>query len=379
MKTQTRRRRVLLAAMLIDTLGGGLLTPFELVYALKIAHLSLTSAGLVLSVAAAAGLALGPVAGAGVDRIGPARVVAVANGLGAAGCLILLLWTNVWGYSVGAFFLGTNMRVFWAAFTPLVASIAGGAELEQWFARLRAARYIGIVSGEGVSGLAFLAGVHTGLRLLVIANGVSFVAALVLVLAVAPRGAARAADEAAKPGVGGYRRVLRDRVNLLLAALNIAATLLLVTPILVLPVFVLDRLHLPSWLPGVLAGFLTATAGAGLLFGTRFVRGRRRLRNLEIAALLWALGCAVFLLAPIGIGLGYGALFLGALLLGLGEALYAPTADALPAALAPVELRGRYAALHQMAWGISESIAPTLGAAMLAAGNAALWLTLAGI
>ena len=32
-----------------------------------------------------------------------------------------------------------------------------------------------------------------------------------------------------------------------------------------------------------------------------------------------------------------------------------------------------------MAWGISEAIAPTLGAATLAAGNSALWLTVAGI
>src|SRR5436309_3379400 len=36
-------RRLLVGAMFVDTVGGGLLTPFELVYALKIAHLSLAS------------------------------------------------------------------------------------------------------------------------------------------------------------------------------------------------------------------------------------------------------------------------------------------------------------------------------------------------
>jgi MFS family permease len=371
---------VLIVAMLVDTFGGGLLAPFELVYAIKIAGLPLTSAGAILSVAAGAGIAVGPIAGATVDRIGPVRVVAIANGLGVAGCLSLLLWTNAWGYGLGAFFLGTNMRVFWAAFTPLVASIASGAELEQWFGRLRGARYIGIVSGEGLSGLVFLAGIHTGLRLLVMANGISFLAALALVLAAGPPGAALPDDEPEQPPEqGGYRQVLRDRVNVALAGLNVAATLLLIAPILVLPVFILDRLQLPTWLPGVVAAFLTATAAAGLLFGARLVRGRRRLRNLEIAATLWALGCAAFLLASAGAILAYAALFAGALLLGLGEAVYAPTADALPAALAPVALRGRYAAVHQMAWGISEAIAPTVGAAALAAGTAALWLTLTAI
>jgi len=154
---------------------------------------------------------------------------------------------------------------------------------------------------------------------------------------------------------------------------------LLIAPVLVLPVFILERLHLPAWLPGILAAFLTTTAAAGLLFGARLVRGRRRLRNLEIAATLWALGCAAFLLAPAGALIAYGALFTGAVLLGLGEAFYAPTADALPAALAPLALRGRYAAVHQMAWGVSDAIAPTLGAAALAAGNAVLWLTLTSV
>src|ERR671939_164400 len=186
MNEDRRRRRLLIAAMLVDTLGGGLLSPFELIYAIKIAGLSLTSAGVILSVAAAAGIAVGPVAGAAVDRIGPVRVVAVANGLGVAGCLSLLLWRNGYGYALGAFFLGTNLRVFWAAFTPLVASIASGAELEQSFGRLRGARYIGIVSGQTLSGLVLLTGIRTGQRLLVIANGISFVVALALVLAVAP-------------------------------------------------------------------------------------------------------------------------------------------------------------------------------------------------
>jgi MFS family permease len=375
-------RRLLIAAMFVDTLGGGLLTPFELVYALKIAHLSLAAAGVVLSVAAAAGIAVGPVAGAAVDRIGAARVVAIANLLGVAGCLSLLFWTNRWGYGVGAFFLSANMRTFWAAFTPLVAGIARAAELEKWFGRLRGARYIGIVSGEGLSGVFFLAGLHAGLRLLVIANGLSFIVALALVLAAARVRRASAAATQEEEGEAprrGYRPVLADSVNVSLAGLNVLATLLMIAPVIVLPVFILERLHLPTWLPGALAALLTATAAIGLLFGARLVRGRRRLRNLEIAAVLWAIGCAVFLLAPLTVALAYAALGVGVLLLGLGEAFYAPTADALPAALAPLDLRGRYAALHQMAWGISEAIAPTLGAAALAAGNSALWLTLVAI
>jgi MFS family permease len=375
-----RDRRLLIAAMFVDTLGGGLLAPFELVYALRIAHLSLSGAGIILSLASAIGIAVGPLAGAAVDRLGPVRVVAVANIFGVSGSLALLLWTDAVGYGVGAFLLSADLRAFWAAFTPLVAAVASPAELEKWFGRLRGARYIGIVAGEGLSGVFFVAGLETGLRLLVIANGLSFVVALALVLAAVPRRVPRRGEaEREEPVRRGYRPVLADRANVALVSLNVLATLLLTAPVLMLPVFIIERLHLPTWLPGALAALLTATAAVGLLFGVRLVRGRRRLRNLEIAAALWALGCAVFMLAPLTLALAYTALLVGVLLLGAGEAFYAPTADALPAALAPLDLRGRYAAVHQMAWGVSEAVAPTLGAATLAAGNAALWLTLAGL
>lgn len=238
---------------------------------------------------------------------------------------------------------------------------------------------MGIVSGEGLSGVVLLAGVELGLRLLVIANAISFGAALVLVLLAAPATTSIANDTDTEGSRIGYRQVLADRINTAAAGLNVAATFLLIAPILFLPVFVIDGLHMPTWVPGVLAAFITATAGIGLIFGSRLVRGRRRLRNLEIAAGLCATGCAAFLIASVGVPLPYGPLFLGALMLGIGEAMYAPTADALPAALAPIELRGRYSAVHQTAWGISEAIAPTLGAAFLAVGAPALWLTISGI
>jgi MFS family permease len=73
-------------------------------------------------------------------------------------------------------------------------------------------------------------------------------------------------------------------------------------------------------------------------------------------------------------------LLVGAMaLLGLGEAVYAPTADALPVALAPPGLLGRYAAIHQMAWGISETIAPLLVAGLLVTGIYAIWIALAAL
>src|SRR5919199_6403630 len=176
-----QRRPLLLVAMFVDPLGGGLLVPFELVYALRVADLSLPTAGLLLSFGAAASIAAGPLAGAAGDRVGPVRVVALANLLGLAGCASLLWWTNAWGYGLAAFLLSANMRVFWAAYTPLVTAIAARDELERWFGRLRGARYIGLSTGQALSGLLLVVGETSGLRLIVAANGVSFAVVVALV------------------------------------------------------------------------------------------------------------------------------------------------------------------------------------------------------
>jgi len=176
-----------------------------------------------------------------------------------------------------------------------------------------------------------------------------------------------------------YRAALGDRVNVALAGLNVAATVLLTAPILALPVFVLESLEMSTWVPGLLTGLLTATAAAGLILVTRLVQGRRRLRNMQLAVSLWALAFAFFLVSPLNTTLAYLVLFTGTFLIGVGEAIYAPTADALPAALAPAHLRGRYAALHQMAWGVSETITPVLVGVALATGGYTLWLILAAL
>lgn len=96
------------------------------------------------------------------------------------------------------------------------------------------------------------------------------------------------------------------------------------------------------------------------------------------AAVLWVIGAGAYAVAALDPlpGVLVLALPLGMLLLGVGEAAYAPTADALPLEVAPPEQVGRYSAVFQMGWGVSGAIAPLLAAVLLAAGHAPLWATL---
>jgi hypothetical protein len=173
--------------------------------------------------------------------------------------------------------------------------------------------------------------------------------------------------------------VLADRANVILAGLNVWATLLIIAPFVAMPVFVLEVLHQPPWVPGLLAAANTAMLVAGSTVSARLLRGRRRLTNLALVSSLWAVGLGLFLVSAMAPGPVLIGLFTGMMLLGFGEALYAPTADILPLALAPPLLRGRYAALHQMAWGVSETVAPALVGFLLAISGSLLWTVLAAL
>jgi MFS family permease len=179
------------------------------------------------------------------------------------------------------------------------------------------------------------------------------------------------------PRPGGYRVVLADRDNLRLFALNIACTLSCTLPGMTMPVYVLERLHQPSWLPGLLAGVIAAALTGCSLVAVRLAHGRNRLTLLATANLIWTVAALVLAGAAVVPGYAIAVLVLGAALLGIAQGVYSPTADALPLAIAPPGLAGRYTAVHQFAWGVSQTVAPLLAAVLLDRGSSPVWLVLA--
>lgn len=378
--------RLLLAAMLIDTLGGGLTIPFELLFGQIVVGLPLSDVGLGISIGTGAAIAVGPLAGALVDHLGPIRVVATANVASAAGSIALLVIHGFGPFLVVSFVIAAAQRTFWAAYAPLVASFVPADRLEGWFGRFRGTRYAGIAIGAAVASLALLPGQEVGLRLVVVLDGVSYLAAMGLLLVAAARRRQEpirtpaGLDESLGPaGRLGYLATLRDRPNLILAGLNVASTLIITLPLLALPVFVLQQIHLPTWLPGMLAALATVTIASLSALSGRVTRGHRRLALLALAAALWTTGSLLFAVVAWMPAVWLLLLPAAMVILGIGEGLYAPIADALPLALAPPGLAGRYSAIHQLAWGVSGTIAPALAAWLLLAGPATLWLTVAAV
>lgn len=197
---------------------------------------------------------------------------------------------------------------------------------------------------------------------MVAGDAVSYVVALVLFVAVARRLRVAVIEPAAEAATrtGSYRSALTDRGNITLALLNVSDTLLVTGPLLAMPVYVLNQLDLATWLPGVLAAIATAAVAVPLLVVAKIAHGQPRLRVLAVANLLWSLGCLLFASSAALLAAAPLILMLAMATIGVGEAAYAPTSDTLAVAIAPSGQTGRYTAIHQLAWGISGTLAPAV-------------------
>lgn len=158
-----RRHRSCGDAMLIDTLGSGLLGPFELLFGHLVAGVPLVAAGVAIAVGTALPVPVGPAAGALGDRVGATRVATLANGVSAAACALLLLAHGALFFGVACFVLAAGSRGFWAVFTPLVVTATGDSG-RTWFGRLRSARYIGLTAGQALAGVILGFGTERGRR-----------------------------------------------------------------------------------------------------------------------------------------------------------------------------------------------------------------------
>ncbi|KOV84975.1 MFS transporter [Nocardia sp. NRRL S-836] len=370
-------RLPLFGAMVIDALGNGLFAPFALVYAHKVVPMPLPTAGIVLTVAFGAATLAQPLVGTAVDRYGAIRVVIGGNALLFAGSVAMLGSTGPVPFGVAAFVFSLGGRAFWGAFTPLVGVVARPGELEQWFGRIRGLRYVGFAAGGALSGVVLSWDEVGGLRTLLGLNAVSFLLALLLFAAVKARDD-RWAPAGRPAESGGYRTALTDSANVVLAGLNLVGNLVVITPLVALPTFVLQHLRVGSWLPGVLVAAGSAVVAVATSFNHLLTRGRRRLRTLQLSCATWVVAFTLVLLAVRYPAAAVALLLVAVALIGFGEALYVPTADTLPAVLAPAGHTGRYAAMHQLAWAVSDMLAPLLAATLLTASADALWLALGG-
>jgi MFS family permease len=361
-----RSRFALVAGLAIDNYGSGLFLPLALVYATQVVDLSVDTAGTVVAVATALGLAVPGLAGRLTHRIGPRLVVVTSQLVQAAGALVYLVAGDAAGVFVAAALLSLGTQLFYCSVFVLVADVSTATAKERPFALVAMVRAGAFGLGTLTAAVLLAWGSDAVLRWLVGLNALTFVVAAGLLAAFIQT---EPAEDATTRAVGPLT-VLRDRRYL---ALMVAVFLIDLADFALvgMPIFVIEFVDGPEWLPGALLATGTAILS---LFGVRVVdavRGRRRTRSMQGAATtyaVWAVLMMAMLWLPAELLIPYAFAIL--LLRMAGSMAFFPIAGALSEALPPSERRAASMATYQYAFTTAQVAAP----AVVALFAVAAWL-----
>jgi MFS family permease len=379
----SRELWIVQVGIFLNYLGWGAVLPFEIIYLHDGRGFSLEVAGLVVGTVTGLAVVAAPVAGPVIDRVG-ARVTAAGAGIALAA-----------GYG-GLAFAHTPRQAFAAAVaagagngallpsqSTLLASLASPQVRHRASAVSRVAGNLGMGLGGALGGLVAAYGLR-GLVVLFLANALSYVLYVVILVVVVPT------DARPTPVPGGYRVLVRDRPFLRLALTNVAVIAVgwgVFT--WVVPPYARSELGVGPRLIGLLLFANALTVTLAQLPVARLAEGRRRTVAMAIASLTFVGACLLVVGADLaGWDHAFAVLLAAAVAVGVGECFHTTALMPLVADLAPAALRGRYMAAMGLSWWLGLALAPTLGmrllsvsppTALLAAAGAALAAALSAL
>ena len=362
---------------LVNALGNGITMPFLFIYLHNVRGFTTASSGLVLAFLGVVGLAVVPVFGSLVDRLGGRRMLATSLVLMAIGYGLLPLVREPWHAFAIAAVAGLGNGGFWPAQGSLLAGLTAGARRSAAYAMQRVAANLGIGIGGVIGGLIANAAEPRTFTVLFVVDAITFFAYL-FVLPFVPEPEIERHEETR----GSYATVVRDRAFMAFIVLNLVfITAAIAMLVQILPPFMKNEASVTERAIGLVFFANTIFIVLFQLPVAKWIEGRRRMAALAVMGVLYAASWVV--VAATGRWLEATAaavvFALAVVVFALGECLHGPVWGPMVADLAPPQLRGRYLAFSSASWGVGFVIGPALGGVLLGRAPFALWLGMAGV
>ncbi len=380
MEPGRRAFRLTLVGTLVSSLGQGLTLPFLFVYLHAVLGLSLPVAGVVIAAGAAAGLAATGFGGPLGDRIGLGRLAGIGLLVQAGGTALLAVAPTPAPAVAGVVGTAVGNAMLWPGLNGLVAAQVPPERQSRAYALRFGLLNAGLGLGALVSGWVVSIQHPASFHLVYAIDGSATAIAAVLVLLGLRGTPGYAAEVVVREHAerGGYLAALRDRPFVGYLAVTLA-----------LGVFGYAQLDGPwaAFVTGAgggstrIVGFAFAANTAAIvvlqLVVERFTRRLRRSRLLVLTALVWAVAWGLTGVAALPEARGPVAavgFVLALAVFGLGETFYSLVSGAMPNALAPEHLRGRYNSLGAASWPLGGFVGPPLAGVLLGGGLPGSWV-----
>jgi MFS family permease len=343
--------------------AGTFIEPFAILYLTGPRHLSIATAGTVVTVWGAGSVFSQPLGGYLTDRIGRRTTLSLGMFAVALALGLLSLARGLPAIMAAALFLGVVGDIYRPASSATVADLLDGEQRTRAFAL----QFWAINLGFSVAALSAGLLVQLGFGTLFAVDALTSLLFGLVVLRKVPetRPASAVRHEHEEPA---WRLMLRDRMLLALVALFLCYATLYGQVYVTLPLAVRDAgLGTGSY------GLIMAVNGIVIVIVQPLVLNliARARRTVLLPGTILLVGGGI---ALSGVCNSTWAFALTVVVWTLGEIGQTTALMALVASIAPEALRGRYMGAVGLAWGASAMLAPFLGSRVYAANPTALWL-----
>lgn len=377
---ELRAFRATLVGTLITSIGLGLTLPFMFVYFNRILGLPLPVVGFVVSATSVLALGATGMGGVAADRIGLGRVAVLGLTLQAGGTLVLAVAREPVAGAAGLAVLSMGNSLVWPSLNGLVTYQVPAERRSRAFALRFGIMNVGIGIGSLIAAATVSVSRPSSFHVVYVLDGVTTaIFALVLVFGLRDTaGWAAHAHRTREVAPTSYRTVLRDRPFVaylaVLLALAIFGSAQAEGP---WAAFVALTPHGSAQIIGLA---FAANTAAIIAFQLPVERWTRRIRRSWLLVLCALFGALAWVLTGIASLPGLPAIASATMLVlalgvfGVGETFLSPVINAMPNALAPDHLRGRYNALNSATYPVSKFIGPPLAGVLLGGGMPGFWV-----
>jgi MFS family permease len=346
-------------------IGNGLTLSMFIVYLHNVRGLSIDYSTLLLAISAFFGLASSPLWGTMIDRFGPLMVAMFVYVADAAALVVWALSSSKTVITGAALLLAVFGGAGWGPGTTMLSRLVSEEHRQRAFGFNFMLVNLGIGFGSLIS--ASIVDLHrpSTFTVLYIANaGVTLLAGAYFFTLRAYGGPVTDHHDDPVKSAEGWREVIRDTR---LVRYVISAIVLMIggygSQEAGFSLFVVNNLHLPVHVIGIIFFFNTSTIVIAQLWVLNRIEGRSRTRVMATVGIFWfifwiILDAALSLPAVLSVA----SLCIGMVVFAIGETMLSPVGPALVNQIAPEHLRGRYNAAAGLTWGISGTLAPAITA-----------------
>jgi len=371
----------LLSAVVVSSIGNGMILPFTIIFLTRYFHVSLAAAGTTVAIANLVAMAAGVLFGALIDRWSAVAVLVAGAAIQVVALTCFALTTNRVAAVLALVLNAVGQGSGYPSRSSLFASLVAGRSRSRLFGLSFLLANLGSGVGSLLAAVIVRGGTRASFTTLYLLDALSFAALLSVTLLAARHpsvpGGVRRASYRSDTSSGSYREAFRLPVYRLLFVLSFLLTFSS-TGVLEygIPAAAVANSRLGTSTVAVVFLVNCAVIVAGQSVLLPVLLGRRQLVNLRLACLICVLATVALVLtgSPALAGLAAVLLVSVGALVAFAEIVLSPVLAPLANDAAPEHLRGRFNAALSTSFGLAYIVAPVVATVLL--GSHLGWLYL---